>query len=254
MKKLLSVVFTAFMVFAAASSAQAFSTDHLTLVVYNANDNEVAFDLGSVFQDFTAQNVELFGEGSISLGDYNAIGSFDQLSAAVFGADVNTYTGFITTSVATVPSEVRENGIDSFIGASDTYAGALIDSATPNKSTARLVPADEFGNKSTTTYNSIFNYDGQTPAGGYAGFNADYTDGEAALSDDYVDLYLYKAGYNADWSEWVTSSVNDAVIRINGNGSVVLNPTSGPSPVPVPGSITLLGLGLLGVAGIRRRR
>ena len=40
------------------------------------------------------------------------------------------------------------------------------------------------------------------------------------------------------------------VIRLNSDGSVVLNP----SAVPIPGSILLLGSGILGLFGIRRKK
>ncbi|RJR22835.1 MAG: VPLPA-CTERM sorting domain-containing protein [Nitrospiraceae bacterium] len=66
-----------------------------------------------------------------------------------------------------------------------------------------------------------------------------------ASSDSYVDQSLYYYSSN----NIVQNGVNIATIRTWANGTTELNPSS----VPVPAAVYLLGSGLLGLVGIRRK-
>jgi hypothetical protein len=65
-------------------------------------------------------------------------------------------------------------------------------------------------------------------------------------------MYLYK--YNLvtldNDDDGVPSTPWIGVVRLYSDGEVVLNP----SAVPIPGSLLLLGSGLLGLFGIRRKK
>jgi hypothetical protein len=109
--------------------------------------------------------------------------------------------------------------------------------------------------------------------GNYAGFNnIDPSVGFASLAplaggiDSFVDMYLWqyqvydgfsnpdtegfidaKGNYNNVWSAKLTIGLQD-----DGNGNAQLYTEI--NPVPIPGSVLLLGSGLLGLFGIRRKK
>jgi hypothetical protein len=80
------------------------------------------------------------------------------------------------------------------------------------------------------------------------------------ISDEvgYIDFYLwhYVSGVLDQGDEYGNGAVTDytAVLRFNKEGSVVLNPNGLPSAVPVPAAAWLLGSGILGLFGLRRRK
>jgi hypothetical protein len=67
---------------------------------------------------------------------------------------------------------------------------------------------------------------------------------ELDFTGGFSDVYMYE--YDAMNNAW-----DYGTIRLYADGSAVLNPTS--NPVPVPAAVWLLGSGLLGLIGIRRR-
>lgn len=77
--------------------------------------------------------------------------------------------------------------------------------------------------------------------------------GHANLADlatvGYVDQVLYF--YDTDKTNNV--GLNVAVLRTMADGSTIINPATGPV-VPVPAAVWLLGTGLIGLVGIRRRQ
>jgi hypothetical protein len=100
--------------------------------------------------------------------------------------------------------------------------------------------------------------------GNFAGFNNNFAQGTTtigAIGDaDYVDYYLWHFVEGAlDLGDsYGNGAVTDyqAVLRFNKEGSVVLNPNGlpVPAPVPVPAAAWLLGSGVLGLFGLRRRK
>nr|WP_321403862.1 PEP-CTERM sorting domain-containing protein [uncultured Desulfobacter sp.] len=245
MKKLLSVVFACFMVFAAVDSALAFTSDSLMLVVYNADDNEVVIDLGSLSGlDLTAQNVTLAEAGSFSLSDFgDAVSSYSDLSVAIFGSTGTQgtdakYIGFTTEDVEIVYNKAS-------YGTFDTGCSIIASTGGDGSSSTRL-------SSDLASYNINMNSNGNL-AGSMAAFvNSAYVEyAETTLAEDgYVTLYLQETTFTGGRTGYFYSDTV-ATIQIYADGSVVLNASA--SPVPVPGSLTLLGIGLLGLAGIRRR-
>nr|WP_319395366.1 PEP-CTERM sorting domain-containing protein [uncultured Desulfobacter sp.] len=242
MKKLLSVVFACFMVFAAVDSALAFTSDSLMLAVYNADDNEVVLDLGSLSGlDLTAQNVTLAEAGSFSLSNFgDSISSYSDLSVAVFG---NSGVGSTTAKYLGITEDVdvsyNKGAYTSFETGSSSIALAGADGSFSTRLSSDL-----------NSYNIIMNSNGTLP-GNFRGFLADTDLGETSLVEDgYVELYLQETGFTGGRTGYFYSDTV-ATIQIYSNGTVMLNASA--SAVPVPGSLTLLGIGLLGLAGIRRK-
>ena len=118
------------------------------------------------------------------------------------------------------------------------------------------------------SYNTKLNANG---AGAYARLNltANVPYGEAALdgnltlndADDYIDMYVFQAfrdpayaSTNPLYSQLVPGQGHEyqMQVRLFGNGDVMVNPAD-PAPVPVPGALWLLGSGVAGMLGMRRR-
>jgi hypothetical protein len=100
-----------------------------------------------------------------------------------------------------------------------------------------------------------------TTDGSYAGINTvSASFGEAVLSDyaNCVDLYLWGVRHDTMATTVLTDDLNSslglvATLRFNKTtGETILNPTD-TCPVPVPAAAWLLGSGLLGMFGLRRR-
>jgi hypothetical protein len=80
-----------------------------------------------------------------------------------------------------------------------------------------------------------------------------YAEAEFPVSNSYVDLFLYQYATDLDTLElYQVGTSYAAIIRLTATGDLILNPTQ-TSEVPVPGAVWLLGSGLAGLAGLRRR-
>ncbi len=84
-----------------------------------------------------------------------------------------------------------------------------------------------------------------TGAGTYSGMNLAGNEAELPHTG-YVDMYLYQVNGNAQ-----VGTTYEGVYRLTSAGDVTFTPTSA---VPVPAAAWLLGSGLLGLAGLRRRK
>jgi len=242
MKKLLVTILAAFMIFAVAGSAAAWSDGTLTASIYAGPSGykEVGLNLGSI-DNLNRVDVTLAAAGSINANDFFLANSLDQLKVGVFGQNAAGNIRLFATTSEIVPTIQMANA------ASYNTAAYLV---ANNYGTGSKSVIDKDNRNS---YWKKMNKNG-TSVGRYAGFNRDFTNGEAALSTTgYVDMYLYMFDLDAI----VKSSKNafqHAVLRFNTDGSIVLNPEGIPTGVPVPGAVILLGSGLLGLVGIRRKK
>jgi hypothetical protein len=262
MKKVLSAVVLSAAVMATAGQAHAFGNFTLTQALYDADQKvEIGVDHGNLGTDFS------FTDTNVVLNTVNY-----QAIAASYGADAATMkTGFwldglvntgdmiwdiyfvTTTDVAPVASIASSytafNSIANTLGAA---YGAL---------DADLNGVADRAYQATNAYTDKMNVN-STP-GKYAGANALPTFGEiniAAMTGDTQDVYLWHMQYNKGiidpvtnklgYTQLIAGAAHDytAVITFNKvTGESILN------PVPVPAAAWLLGSGVLGLIGLRRR-
>jgi len=260
MKKLAYLMAALMIMVAAAGSAQAgFTNNDLVLTVYNAAGNEVGIDLGInllTYNFATAINDKVIDhttDATWTLADIGAGFTLGDVNAAVYGR-TDAVGGMVNFYMAMTKD---------FNPAGTTNAGswATVTSNT-NKITNTYGVNDPDGKKvvsatANDTYFKLMDNAQATTAGNFANFNTNnMAFGEAAMEDDdpYFDMYLYRfyVKFPPNSYKFVPFAADQpyqAEVRLFANGDVVINP----NPVPVPAAVWLLGSGLIGLVGIRRR-
>ncbi|RJP81734.1 MAG: hypothetical protein C4522_05020 [Desulfobacteraceae bacterium] len=211
----------------------AFENSHLVLVVYNANDNEVAVDLGDMeTMPLDAQGVELAPPGTVYIkapsGKTPQFGSgikkWEDLSAAYFVAYrvSGVYHFLFATTKGTAP-DINNATKASFYTASGTTRHNWNSSGSwiTIQSSSYLY-----------SYDKYVNMGAQGQMAGYNNIN--YQDADIGLSaldasGGYVDAYLYEFDINGNLVPG-TGGDYRAVLRFSADGSVILNPTGGNTP------------------------
>lgn len=247
MKRSMSVLFAALLVFMVAGQAAAiFEESHLVRVVYKSGGTEIATDLGTVSSALSG----ISGNGAlqIKLSDFGA-SSWGDLNVAYF-AFTNSGGGKIWASdVIDSPETAPVNGGS---GAGTTFRNDYNNIISAYKN-ASPTAKSQITTGTTNSYNKVFNPVGDYGILGY--FNDFYVSGfgEANLGDlvngTAVGLNLYS---------WTLTAVNAAgklegFIRTELDGASGVARTFG-AAVPVPAAVWLLGTGLIGLVGIRRRK
>jgi hypothetical protein len=227
MKKVIVVLLGLAMMFGVAASASAeLTAGHVNLVLYN-DSNEVIYDLG-------------WGAGDAQISG-NPVGSvlIDNLDLAEFtGFSIyGSYTSIFATQGIVEPRDdgnLNPSLANSFMGAMSDVAGA-----------------NDYGVVHSILDENAFMNRGNGPA--YAGMNNVMVEGEGSLiGADFAagveQMHLYQYWQPTDTVSYYTTI--DLINNNNGTADVVIGTIA---PVPVPAAVWLLGSGLLGIVGLRRK-
>lgn len=238
MKKLVTMLAAALLTMGVAANAMAYFDDlSLVRVVYDSSNPagvEVAYDLGNI-------NTILASGGNISTGstilsDFGSV-TADKLRVAYYAYDTSTSSIWVSGG-ATAPT--------SLYGSFDNvYGGGLMSSLNIYSLTGG--PKAVTSMSDANSYYTLFNQSGNL-TGSFAGSFASNI-GEASLADmatgTQQKLYFFADANNAKPG---TLAMN---IVTNADGSTAL--TAEATPTPIPPSFLLMGSGLLGMVGIRRK-
>lgn len=242
--KFLVIAAVLMLMFSVAGQAMAaFTTGDLIQVVYVAGGtgNEVGTDFGSATSWTSADSVTGSSTASsISLSNFTG-SSMSDLNVAYFVK--NSSNGFWVTGPV-VGGQTNANGKKNGTGTFMTQVTSLY--ATNAGGTSQAVITSSTAN----SYWRALDMNG-TGVGSFAGFANGGSANEANLaalaSGGYVDQYLYY--YPSSTSNLAGSGVAVATIRTYADHVEVIPISS----VPVPAAVWLLGSGLIGLVGIRRR-
>jgi hypothetical protein len=263
MKKI-ALALTCLLMFGAGQAMASFDTDSLYMSVYNNNtttgDVEFGFSTGFNLETVDwSKPVNFTVETGLSTDLFDAA-TWADLQVGFFGNNyltpTSSYGQFYMASLNpnTVPNGTQRTG---YRTATEGVKGAYNQYDTDDDGTVLLA-----NNLSGNGYDMLMNGAGTSP-GQYNGFNVvDSANGEGNLgvfgdadpTNDSITMYL--VGYQrlsfgdtgGSLTNGLMSGVNYlATITLEADGTLTI------SNVPVPGAIWLLGSGLLGLLGLRRR-
>lgn len=231
MKKFVTILAAICLVFAVAGNAMADfeygATSSLVMSIYNdATNVETGYDFGVVI-DLNTQNLFL---GNVDVSDTNAtvaLYSCNSNYQSVFGLTVDTEAGGIG------------NPMQFWNATRDIWNFGYQNGASP-------VTIEASDPKSASTYFGTTGTYQNVVAGGSPYMQPTLN---PLASQDHFDIYLYVYNGNVLDTGFDPATDYAATVRVFANGDVVLNA----SPVPVPAAVWLLGSGLLGLIGIRRK-
>ncbi len=252
MKKVVALGVGLLMMGTASQASAAFETGNVIMSIYNtAADWEMGLDLGTMTNVTTASNVTLYSGLSFAGLNFaprtSGIGVF--MSSALI--DEDNYWGAVATN--------RSTGVNwNFDALGNAAAFNGLYTSVKGAYAAGNNNGIFIGKTSTAASYVVKMQNGKNGEAGtpnfYTGMVSEPTaEAEFPVSNPYVDLFLYQFATDLDTYElYQVGTSYTAVIRLTATGDVILNPTQS-SPVPVPGAVWLLGSGLLGLAGLRRR-
>jgi hypothetical protein len=230
---------TAFMAVSAGQALAFFEDQSLIRVVYDSSSStgkEVAYDLGNI-NSIIASHGTTLSTGSSILSDFGSV-TADKLRVAYFAYDSTVNNGSLySTAGATAPT-TNLNSYESVFGAIFT-AGLTVWSSGTNKA---ITTADN-----ANSYVSLFNQ-GVTSTGTLSGSFPINGTTEASLANLATGvaqkLYFF--------SDANTNSKGVLALNLitNADGTTLV---ADATPTPIPPSFLLMGSGLLGMVGIRRK-
>lgn len=252
MKKIIGLSVATLLMMGSVSQAFAgFEAGNFILSVYDKNTNqEIGIDLGT-FTDLKAMNQTVKTGLDFSLFTGAAGYSLTNAGIGIFSniSDLsnNHFEGYFGVAKAPTLNTGAVNG-SSFAEASGTI-GSWYNTSDTDQDGYVLTGIND------GSYVSNMNI---TTAGGYAGVNKVAAKEAEIATAGYVDIMLYhfttlstgKLGLVTDLTNYDDTR---SFFRLTSDGNLTLNP-SATSEVPVPGAVWLLGAGLAGLIGVRRKK
>jgi hypothetical protein len=243
----------------AGQAMAAFDNEDLYLTVYNNTttngDTEFGFDTGFNLNDFNWNTTFSYSVNTgLSLSLFHDAGNgWADLQAGIYGYDqVTPTTGYGRAYAATTAQDtiLNYNGRTGFLAAINGTKTTYQTVVTGN--TALLA-----NNLTGNGYDDQMNLNNDSE-GIYANLNSTRaTGGEANLAvfadpAGAITMYLYGVKQDA-FQDPTKGPINNgaylATITLDANGTL----TIASNPVPVPGAVWMLGSGLLGLLGLRRK-
>lgn len=254
-KKMITLLAAAMLTMSAASSAMAaFAQGDLIRVIYDTKGTtEIATDLGSISTLTTLGANSVVGGGidATTLAQFGG-SAYSDLRVGYFGIQkANTGVNVANLWLAGDPNVAPKSGALKWSGAYTAFNNTLGNYAQSTGSTA-VISDKSVGNtffvnldRSGLQVGNYGTYLPTNPAGGVLNLAALATIG-------YVDQAIY------NWSGTATNAgaggalgTKVLTLRTLANGSTVINP--GAASTPIPPAFLLMGSGLLGMVGIRRK-
>lgn len=257
MKKLLGVLAAGLLVFGVAGQAKAtFATGDLIRVVYEPNANgsdgyEVATDLGNATNILNNVNGAFSTSNSLNLFSGTKFSSVNsdptQLDVAYFATTGTGNAGKIFVSGTNGGTETNVISATNGYNTAAANLTALYNGATVTTTNGAWIA---MSNQKSYYYTMDGNND--NTAGSFKGvLGSPPQDGEIALpangSNVLQDIYYFATPLSG--STTISGSFTLETSVVNG----IVTTTEVPAAAPIPPSVLLLGCGLLGLIGIRRR-
>lgn len=244
MKKMLGILVAVMLVLGFAGQSMATFADlELIRVIYDqTTSTEYASDLGKI----GVGNLAIGGGGAFSNNNLNlgqtfsatavlgATAATDTLKVAYMAVDSTNGFMWLSGTSANRPYTTGADANYSAMGNMYAYYGAT----NSNASKSMTGDARSYWIGMNGTGSNVGTFDNFFLNG--AGSEAAFTYGSTAD----LNLYYYGNPYASG-----LSGLNMGTLQVNADGSTTLNP----SAVPIPAAVWLLGSGLLGLIGVRRR-
>lgn len=238
------------MVLGAASMASAATYD-LFRVVYNTGDKEVGLNLGQV--DILTNGT--YGAGSVGLANFSA-SNWSQVKVAYIAGKFEEVVDEATWEVNTVADAWWGNA--TMLDPVNPFAGMAISgssSAVVNYASKidGLMGGATVKSWSSSNLQSLEYSTGGAPMflGNWVGTPTAGISLEPLATGGTADMYLYHA--KAVNGVWDIVDADTKFLTMAADGSVTVADVPGANPVPVPGAVWLLGSGVVGLIGIRRK-
>ena len=244
MKKIVVLFAAAMLLFGFSGQAMATTVyNDLIQVIYATNNNnttEYITDLGNVNTLISEATPSGYTLGNVNL---SGLGTLNNYQVAYFATNNNIGQNIWVSGNGI---QISQNAGTSQASAFATPYNVLMGQALTNKSGFNTMT---LASTSTNSYMNLMNQGSNLTSdglyGGFGGFLGNYN-GESTIAGSAVTQYLYEY-VNANTSQ---NGLEVLKLVTNADGSTELVATA----TPVPPSVLLLGSGLLGLVGIRRKQ